>query len=197
VYYLCHGPQEGNPEDTDAIEKNYLPKLVRIISIMPELNMRVLTIHMWMDPRFVTQGAIARKIRFLRKITQIGSDAGITVCLENLSENANHLSEIFDALPLLCLTLDLGHAQLISDQNTSIGFIERYPDRIKHIHLHDNLGGNSANDDLHLPVGQGVIDFKKIFWQLKAMGYNRTITLELKAVEIKKCLSYVKELLGE
>lgn len=56
-------------------------------------------------------------------------------------------------------------------------------------------GGNSAADDLHLPVGQGIIDFKKIFRHLKAMGYDRTITLELKAFEIKKCLGCVKELL--
>lgn len=195
VYYLCHGPQEGNPEDTDALEKTYLPRLIRIISIMPELGMRVLTIHMWMDPRFVTQKAIDCKVGLLRQITQVGSDAGITVCLENLSENANHLAEIFDALPLLYLTLDLGHAQLLSDQNTSIGFIERYPGRIRHIHLHDNLGGNSAADDLHLPVGQGIIDFKKIFRHLKAMGYDRSITLELKAFEIRKCLGCVKELL--
>ena len=40
---------------------------------------------------------------------------------------------------------------------------ENYPERIKHIHLHDNLGGDSEKDDLHLPVGQGNINFREIF----------------------------------
>jgi sugar phosphate isomerase/epimerase len=70
-----------------------------------------------------------------------------------------------------------------------------YPERIKHIHLHDNRGGSSHNDDLHLPVGDGVIDFENIFKMLKSINYKGTITLELQPDEIKKCLEYVKRLL--
>jgi len=195
LYYLCHGPREGDPNDIETLENIYLPKLIQVLSIMPDLDMRLLTIHLWLDPRFLTPDAIAYKVDFLRRVIDIATDAGIRICLENLSETATHLAGILKALSLLNLTLDLGHAQLLSEENTSYGFIRAHPDRIKHIHVHDNRGGNSPDDDLHLPVGEGIVDFKRIFQQLKRIGYSGTMTLELRPGEIKKCLDRVKKLL--
>jgi sugar phosphate isomerase/epimerase len=194
-YYLCHGPQEGNPNDMETLGNAYLPELMRILSIMPELDMRLLTLHLWMDSRFVSREAIAYKTGLLKRVIDRASDSGITICVENLSESSMLLADIFKALPLLGLTLDLGHGELLSKENTSLGFMTRYPERIKHVHLHDNRGGDSQNDDLHLPVGDGIIDFGKIFKELKAIGYSGTITLELRPREIRKCLDHVKKLL--
>ncbi|MCP4667307.1 MAG: sugar phosphate isomerase/epimerase [Deltaproteobacteria bacterium] len=195
IYYVCHGPREGDPNDTQALESVYLPRLFHILSLMPRLEMRLLTVHLWMDPRFLSDKTIEFKIKFLDKLLEKADEFGVTVCLENLSENADHLAGVFESLPGLNLTLDLGHAQLLSEKNTSFGFMERFPDRIKHLHIHDNRGGNSPADDLHLPVGDGVIDFKRIFRKLKAIGYHGTMTLELRPREIKKCMNYVRELL--
>jgi sugar phosphate isomerase/epimerase len=195
LYYLCHGPREGDPNDIEALEIFYLPKVMKTLSIMPELDMKVLTLHLWMDPRFVQEDSISKKIRLLNSIITRASDLGITICLENLSESASHLAHIFDALPLLNLTLDLGHAELLTKQNTSVRFMRRYPKKIRHIHLHDNRGGDSPDDDLHLPVGEGTIDFEKIFRELRAMDYHGTICLELPPQRIRKCLGYVKQLL--
>ncbi len=195
IYYLCHGPREGDPNDTGSLESVYLPKLFHIMSFMPELGMKVLTFHLWMDPRFLSDKTIDFKIEFLKKLVEKAKEFGVMVCLENLSEKAAHLAGVFKAVPALGLTLDLGHAQLLSEENTSFGFMERFPDRIKHIHIHDNRGGNSPADDLHLPVGEGIIDFERIFRKLKAIGYNGTMTLELRPREIRKCIKYVKELL--
>jgi sugar phosphate isomerase/epimerase len=196
LYYLCHGPLEGEPNDANTLEIFYLPKVMTILSLMPQLDMRLLTLHLWLDPRFVREDSIAYKIRLLNKIIVMARDLGITICLENLSESASHLAPIFDALPLLKLTLDLGHAELLTKQNTSVRFMREYPKKIKHIHLHDNRGGDSPDDDLHLPVGDGTIDFEIIFRELHAIGYDGTITLELRPQEIRKCLGYVKQLLN-
>jgi len=197
IYYLCHGPREGDPNNIDTLENVYLPKLLQVLSIMPELGMRLLTIHLWLDPRFVVPELIAYKVGFLKRVLQRAGDSDITVCIENLSENAEQMTPIFDALPSLSLTLDLGHAQLLSDQNTSFGFVDKFPDRIKHIHLHDNLGGDSQTDDLHLPVGKGAVDFDGIFRKLNQIGYDRTMTIELKPAEIKENLDKVKQILGD
>jgi len=196
LYYLCHGPREGDPNNTDTLENTYLPKLMHILSIMPQMKMRLLTIHLWLDPRFVAPEVIAYKIGFLKRVLQRAGDSGITLCIENLSENAEHMAPIFDALPSLNLTLDLGHAQLLWDQNTSFGFIEKFPDRIRHIHLHDNIGGDSNTDDLHLPVGKGAVDFDGIFCKLNQIKFDGTLTLELKPAEIKENLGSVKQLLN-
>jgi len=194
-YYLCHGPREGNPNDLQRLESVYFPKLTEIISLMPVLNMHLLTMHLWLDPRFLKRKIIEYKIDFLNRLTAIARRTGITLCLENLSETTEHWAEVFSSVPLLKMTLDLGHAELLSNQNSSYGFLERYPDRIQHIHLHDNRGGHSPEDDLHLPVGWGIIDFAGIFAAIRAAGYRGTMTLELKPQEIEQCLGHVRRLL--
>ena len=196
ISYICHGPSEGDPNDMRGLEKQYLPKALEVLPLMTRLEMSLLTLHLWFDPRFVKGQVIRFKIGLLERIIKEATGRGILVCLENLSETASHLSIPFNNLPLLYLTLDLGHAQLVTGINRSYGFIEQYPERIKHIHLHDNRGGDSYLDDLHLIPGEGIVDFEKIFRKLKEMDYDRTITLELKPPEIEKCLGYVKELLS-
>ena len=196
LYYLCHGPREGDPNDIHTLETIYFPKLLQVLSIMPELEMRLLTVHLWLDTRFVRGETIVYKTGFLKRLTERAGSGGITVCLENLSEKAEQLTGVFAAVPVLNLTLDLGHAELLSRENTSFGFLEKCLDRIKHIHLHDNLGGTSADDDLHLPVGEGKIDFHEIFQRLHAARYKGTITLELRLDQIKSCMGYVKHLIN-
>jgi len=193
-FYLCHGPREGDPNDIHTLETIYFPKLLQILSIMSELEIRLLTLHLWLDPRFVLEETIVYKIGFLKRLTERASGSGITVCLENLSEKADQLAEVFAAVPRLNLTLDLGHAELLSKENTSFGFLAHCPDRIRHIHMHDNHGGTSPGDDLHLPPGEGKIDFQKIFQKLHAVHYRGTITLELRPGQIESSLGYVKSL---
>ncbi|MFO7985504.1 MAG: sugar phosphate isomerase/epimerase, partial [Desulfatiglandaceae bacterium] len=195
--YLCHGPREGDPNDIRSLESRYRPKLFQVLSLMPLLAMQCLTIHLWMDPRFVTSDAIAYKVKLLKGLLKKSDDAGITLCIENLSETADHLTEAFAALPRLYMTLDVGHAQLLTKQNTAPDLIDRFSDRIKHIHIHDNRGGDSPEDDLHLPLGQGILDFDEIFHRLYQAGYGGTMTLELTPSEIEQNLDRVKALLTQ
>lgn len=196
ISYVCHGPREGDPNDLRQLENEYLPKVLGILPLMTELEIPHLTLHLWLDPRFVKEESITFKIDLLGRIIRKATDRGVLICLENLSESASHLSAPFDALPSLHLTLDLGHAQLLTEVNTSYEIIGRYPERIRHVHLHDNRGGHSAIDDLHLPPGEGIIDFEKIFGKLREIDYDRTISLELKPHEIERCLEDVKGLLS-
>lgn len=196
ISYVCHGPREGDPNNLRIMEKEYLPEVLGILPLMTELEMPHLTLHLWLDPRFIKEESIAFKIELLRRIVHEASDRGIVICLENLSETASDLSAALGALPSLRLTLDLGHAQLLTEVNTSYEIIERYPERIRHVHLHDNRGGHSAIDDLHLLPGEGIVDFENIFGRLKKIGYERTITLELTPSEIERCLGDVKTMLS-
>jgi sugar phosphate isomerase/epimerase len=157
--------------------------------------MSLLTLHLWMDRRFVKAHVIDCKIELLKRIIDKAREKKTTICLENLSENWHDLKCPFSQLPLLNLTLDVGHAELLRKENTSFGFIKKYPDRIKHVHLHDNLGGDTPDSDLHLPPGKGSVEFKDIFDALNRIDYNKTATLELKPREIKTCLEFVRKLI--
>jgi sugar phosphate isomerase/epimerase len=195
LFYLCHGPNEGDPNDTAYLREHYLPSILEILDIMPMLNMSLLTLHLWVDHRFVKPHVINLKIELLEQIIEKAGKSDIKICLENLSEDCKDLDKVFKALSQLYLTLDVGHAQLLRSKTTAFDLITAYPHRIKHLHLHDNLGGNSVDDDLHLPVGDGNVDFCGILGALKEAGYRGTATLELKPEEIKRCLAFVRTFL--
>jgi len=196
LYYLCHGPKEGDPSDVEALNGVYLPKVIALFPVMQSLTMRFLTVHLWLDRRFVRRNALDSKLDILRKMVEKAAEYAITVCIENLSEEAEDLEPAFHEIPSLMMTLDLGHGELLCEENRSLGFIDRFPERIKHVHLHDNRGGNAPTDDLHLPPGDGVIDLKGLFEALHGIHYDRTVTLELKPHEIRKSLAYVSELVS-
>ena len=33
-YYVCHGPREGDPNNKETLEKDYLPKVLEILLLM-------------------------------------------------------------------------------------------------------------------------------------------------------------------
>ncbi len=86
------------------------------------------------------------------------------------------LSELLDAIPELGLHLDIGHANLLVDSNTTDELLAAYGKRLRHVHLHDNKGGNA---DLHLPLGAGTLETAHYIRSLQSAGYDGTITLEV------------------
>ncbi|MEW5722851.1 MAG: sugar phosphate isomerase/epimerase family protein [Thermodesulfobacteriota bacterium] len=195
--YLAHGPQEGNPGDLKHLEKEYLPELERAIKSAAGLGIPVLTVHMWLESRFLKPEIIAAKTRLLGRAADRGREAGVRVSLENLSEGRLDLSQALEKMPGLGLTLDLGHAQLLTDSNTSFEIIEHLFPRIVHLHLHDNFGGKSPKHDLHLPPGKGRVPFLDIFRMLKARGYQGTACLELNPGEMVTARDYIIRLWNE
>jgi hypothetical protein len=89
------------------------------------------------------------------------------------------------------MTLDLGHGQILpptlasepeTQINASFELIAAYAKdkgRIRHVHLHDNHGGDHVRDDLHLPLGEGCVDFAGILSALRATGYDGAFSFEV------------------
>jgi sugar phosphate isomerase/epimerase len=71
-------------------------------------------------------------------------------------------------------------------------YINTFRDKITHIHWHDN----HRSKDEHLPIGEGSIDHKKAVNALKAINYDRTITLEVftSRQKVKESANKLKEL---
>ncbi|MEW6263275.1 MAG: sugar phosphate isomerase/epimerase family protein [Thermodesulfobacteriota bacterium] len=189
--YLAHGPEEGDPRDLEHLEKEYLPRVERAVQAAAGLGCLGLTIHFWLEPRWLKPEVIDRKIKLLSEAASWGRRWGVPVNLENLSESWAALEPVMSSIPDLGLTLDLGHAQLLRKENASLDIIEHFFDRIRHIHLHDNQGGDSPRDDLHLPPGQGAVPFQAIFTELKKRGYRGTATLELKPSQLVEARDWV------
>jgi sugar phosphate isomerase/epimerase len=124
---------------------------------------------------------VDKKIELMSDMVAVAKRLGIVLCLENLSETYKDFMPAFQSVPDLMMTLDIGHAQLLTRENTSFGFIDHCFSHIAHLHVHDNRGGKSVKDDLHLPLGEGVVDYPGIFTLLKEKAYTSTITMEVKS----------------
>jgi sugar phosphate isomerase/epimerase len=86
------------------------------------------------------------------------------------------LGELLLQIPELGLHLDIGHANLEVPYNTAEEILQAHGSRLRHVHLHDNKGGQG---DLHLPLGCGTLDLRRAVRALQDTGYDGTITLEV------------------
>lgn len=186
ITYLAHFPNEGNPFDSDSLKNKFVPRMKRLFELSAELEIGKGTFHFWIDGRWLKSDIAQKKIELISDMVEYAKRQGIVLCLENLSENHKDFLPAFQSVPDLRMTLDIGHAQLLSKENTSFGFIDHCFDRIANIHVHDNKGGKSVKDDLHLPLGEGIVDYPAIFNLLKEKSYASTITMEVKPASLKK-----------
>lgn len=180
IAYLAHFPNEGNPVDLDNLRERFVPKMKRLFELSAKLGIRKGTFHFWIDSRQILPDLADKKIELILDMVAAAKYLGIVLCLENLSETYKDFMPAFQYVPDLMMTLDIGHAQLLTPKNTSYGFIDHYFSRIAHLHVHDNRGGMSVKDDLHLPLGEGIVDYPGIFTLLREKAYISTITMEVK-----------------
>ena len=117
----------------------------------------------------------------LAQIIKKANELKVTLCLENMFPETHGPTEpfefekIFSKYPELRFTLDIAHAHIGTNRNRSPEFIKRFASKLFHVHMSDNYG----REDNHLPIGAGMIYFGRIFKELKMIGYNETITLEV------------------
>jgi sugar phosphate isomerase/epimerase len=137
---------------------------------------------------------IERNLQTLAELLPVSRDCGVGLMIENLPGDWNsvlQLSQLLDPIPELGLHLDIGHANLRVARNTTDEILRAYGSRLRHVHLHDNKGGDA---DLHLPLGCGNIDIHHQIQLLRATGYDGTITLEVFS-EDKHYLAYSRDVL--
>jgi len=194
MQFFAHGPEEGKAQDPDFLKNVMLPCINRITDCLPERGIELLTIHFWLDRRFIEPRVIDQKIVLLRSMVEHAAARGVQLCVENLSEQAFDFEQAFGEIEALGMTLDIGHGELLSEKNTAYDFLAQYPEKIYHMHVHDNKGGRDQSDDLHLLPGQGIIDFRSILRLAGRQGYNRTMTLEVEPDHAQQGRQYIQKL---
>jgi sugar phosphate isomerase/epimerase len=144
------------------------------------------------DRKFI----IERNIQSLRELMPVAQEHGVGLMIENLPgsfNTARQVSELLDPVPELGLHLDIGHANLLVELNSTDELLAAYGKRLRHVHLHDNKGGNA---DLHLPLGSGTLETEHYVRSLQAVGYDDTITLEVFTPD-RRHLEYSKDVLRQ
>lgn len=192
IQYLVHAPNEGDPTDLRHLEGEFIPSIFRILDGCRAIESPILTMHFWLDGRFLPADVLSRKMALLEKVSMEGRRLGVQVCIENLSERLEDLRPLFSRCSQLGMTLDLGHGEILSAANSSFSFMEAFAERIRHVHVHDNRGGSRVDDDLHLPLGEGNIDFPPLIGALLAIGYDNTITVEVPVDQVASSLQRLR-----
>lgn len=164
----------------EEIRQAALHELRRCVDVFAAIGARWMNLHPDRYAPMHDRGFfIERNIATIRALLPYARERGLGLMVENLPGDFNtaaQLGELLDAVPELGLHLDVGHANLLVQENTTGDILAAYGDRLRHVHLHDNKGGSA---DLHLPLGTGTVDVRAAVRFLQRAGYDGTITLEV------------------
>ncbi len=151
-------------------------EIIRYFPLAKALGSKYITVHsQWPPHLFSKQEGIMFQVDSLRKLVVPAKKYGLSILYEptdSAKDTVDVAAEIFDCVPKLYLNLDIGHAS-IHGRKPDI-FIRKFHDRLMHVHLHDNNG----REDLHLPLGTGIVEVESSIKLLKKF-YDGTITLEV------------------
>lgn len=189
AYYLpMASPFEG-------IRRAVVEEFKRCLEVFSMVGARWMNLHPDRHaPMHERAFVIERNIKTITELLPVARDCGVGLMIENLPGDFNsvlQLSGLLDPIPELGLHLDIGHANLRVARNTTDELLRAYGSRLRHVHLHDNKGGDA---DLHLPLGSGSLDLHHQVQLLRAAGYDSTITLEVFS-EDKNYFAYSRDVL--
>ena len=113
----------------------------------------------------------------LSAITEVGSDAGVEVVVENVGHQRRGLQ--LSVLGRLAreagasVCFDVGHAYMEDGGDGIARFTREYGDLISHLHVHDAR----SRGDTHLPIGAGEIGYEEVGERLD--GFDGTVAVEV------------------
>ncbi|NOZ21454.1 MAG: sugar phosphate isomerase/epimerase [Planctomycetes bacterium] len=113
------------------------------------------------------------------------------ICIENHYRNWFETIEDYDVLmgaladPRIGITMDTGH--FTSSEVDMTAFIDRFGDRVKHVHVKDHIGTQSV------AIGAGETDNLAVVNALAAKGFDGYLSLELEVEDKENTDGYVAE----
>ncbi len=166
------------PELKEAVIEN----VTKGILFAKKVNSDRLTVH----PGFNEMPGPAKDlntlalIENLKEITTIAKKQEVAICLENFNNGegllcieADDFQEVINSINNLKATLDIGHAN--TSKNPPHLYFEKTKKYIMNMHIHDNYG----EIDEHNCLGEGNVNFRKLFDVCKKAKYKGPFILEL------------------
>jgi len=113
----------------------------------------------------------------LQEAAGILSSAGKQLFIENTCESPDLMARVLSNVPGAGFTLDTGHSMLYGAGPDA--YLALLGDRLMHLHLHDNLGGDSEKlHDRHLTPGKGILDWTAFGEELRRLRFRGTAVFE-------------------
>ena len=105
------------------------------------------------------------------------TDPGVRIAIENVMEpGPEMLVKIVDSVgsERLGLCLDVGHANCSVSSTAPIEWLRAMKGRLFHLHLHNNTGG----EDIHAPLGSGIVPMEDLLDEALTVSPNASFTIE-------------------
>lgn len=176
-----HGPYMGtNPGSPDEMKRQETVVIYRkALHAARHLKPINIVLHAgYDDDRFNgdVEWWLHQSMKTWTDIVKESEDIGVTIAAENIFErNPFALRALAETVgsPNFGICIDTGHLNLFSEVPLTEWFtsIAMY---VKEVHLHDNNGSS----DEHLPVGEGEIDFEKLFEAIRENSPEAILTIE-------------------
>jgi sugar phosphate isomerase/epimerase len=134
-----------------------------------------------------------RNLESVRLLARFADDHGVKTSIENVMDpfvlkDVEEFKRFYKEVNQdVGLALDTGHANLIGQVED---FLTEFPDKIAHIHAHDNLG----KEDQHLGIGYGNIDWDMVSTLLKKTCYDKVVMVEA-GEHVEASIQKLKQLL--
>lgn len=178
--HTIHAPfMDVWPGAADAdMRRLSLEHMQKVMAIAAAWKSFLVVMHFNYDPIYYSQHFrqwLERAAQFYQTLLQ--EDDGPLIALENIAEATPYIAlQLMEKVdrPRLIHCFDFGHHHVFARIPFAEWLFYLNPRRHIHFHLHDNFG----NDDEHLPLGQGTIDWEAAKAAINGLDCPFSITLE-------------------
>jgi D-psicose/D-tagatose/L-ribulose 3-epimerase len=189
----------GIADFNKAVRRFHIDRAKAYLDLAYELEGRNLLLvvgeYIWQQEVIGPRDQWEWAVESVRKLGEYAAGLGLEIAVElepfhlsiinNLARMVEFLSEV--ARPAVCANLDISHLAL---SHSPAEDIPKLKGRVAHVHLSDCDGKRHGD----LPPGRGTVNFKPYLQQLKDIGYNGVISLELEySPEPEKIVDWVEE----
>lgn len=191
-----HGPLfDLNPGSQDKIIRDYTKfSFMRALNISSLLNAEIVVFHLGFNPLIPSDYRkvwLKTSLKTFRPVVNHAKRLGITIAVENMFLSTPYMvRHVIEAVgsPHMQVCLDVGHVNVYSTVP-----LEEWMDVLGKYIVKIHINDNDAVNDLHLPFGEGNIDFEKIYALLNEKKIRPKMTLEMTPGQLPDTLKYIRE----
>ncbi len=161
----------------ERVRRAAIEEVAASLPIFAAVGARLVNVHIARGiPLYGDEDELQRNGASFAELAHLAEPYGIQIIVEHPPSRRFGLAEIraiLDADPRLGLHLDVGHAFIAGIDLEQL--LDDLESRLRHVHFSDNRG----QEDDHMPIGAGKIDWQQTIRLLKRAGYDGVVTLEV------------------
>lgn len=190
IYQSIHSPFGGQHKVSymwqDREEGKFVTdQLIECVKDCAKFDIPVMVIHPFIGFRDHTPTQIG--LDNYARVVEVANKVGVKLGFENV-EGEEYLAALMEKFwnePSCGFCLDTGHEQCY---NGGKDMMALYGEKLCHTHFNDNLGiilppdapiENTWHNDLHLTMGDGIVDWKGVMDRIDASPYEGPLICEL------------------